>query len=94
MGAKWLELLKEIAPGVTRVAVLRDPALTAGTAQFAAIQALGARWSCAASSGSGLTAIVLSACRVAILCVSSDLDAAPIIKARPWHLVRRSSSLA
>ena len=26
MGGKWLELLKEIAPGVTRVAVLRDPA--------------------------------------------------------------------
>ena len=26
MGAKWLELLKEIAPGVTRAAVLRDPA--------------------------------------------------------------------
>ena len=37
---KWLELLKEVAPSVTRVAVLRDPALTAGTAQFAAIQAV------------------------------------------------------
>jgi putative tryptophan/tyrosine transport system substrate-binding protein len=36
--AKWLELLKEIAPGVTRVAVLRDPTLTAGTAQFGVIQ--------------------------------------------------------
>ena len=30
LGAKWLELLKQIAPGVTRVAVLRDPALAAG----------------------------------------------------------------
>src|SRR5207247_2361422 len=35
---KWLELLKEIAPRVTRVAVLRDPAIAAGPGQFAAIQ--------------------------------------------------------
>jgi putative ABC transport system substrate-binding protein len=38
MGAKWLELLKEIAPNVTRVAVLRDPAIGASSSQFAAIQ--------------------------------------------------------
>ena len=38
MGGKWLELLKQIAPGVTRVAIIRDPNLTVGTAQFAAIQ--------------------------------------------------------
>jgi putative tryptophan/tyrosine transport system substrate-binding protein len=38
--AKWLELLKQIAPGLTRVAVFRDPTLTSGTGQFAAIQAL------------------------------------------------------
>jgi putative ABC transport system substrate-binding protein len=37
MGGKWLELLKQIAPGVRRVAVLRDAAIE-GTAQFAAIQ--------------------------------------------------------
>jgi putative ABC transport system substrate-binding protein len=37
-GAKWLELLKEVAPGVKRVAVLRDPTLPAGLAQFGAIQ--------------------------------------------------------
>jgi putative ABC transport system substrate-binding protein len=40
LAAKWLELLKEIAPSVTRVAVLRDPAIAAGPAQFAAIQAV------------------------------------------------------
>jgi putative ABC transport system substrate-binding protein len=34
----WLELLKELAPNVTRVAVLRDPAFAAGIGQFAAIQ--------------------------------------------------------
>jgi ABC-type uncharacterized transport system substrate-binding protein len=38
--AKWLELLKQIAPGVTRVAVVRDPALVSGTGQLAAIQAV------------------------------------------------------
>jgi putative ABC transport system substrate-binding protein len=40
MGAKWLELLKEIAPKVTRVGVLRDPAIAAGIGQFGAIQAV------------------------------------------------------
>jgi putative ABC transport system substrate-binding protein len=35
---KWLELLKEIAPGVTRVAVIRDPTISAGAGQFGAIQ--------------------------------------------------------
>ena len=37
---KWLELLKEIAPRVTRAAVLRDPAIAAGIGQFGAIQAV------------------------------------------------------
>jgi putative tryptophan/tyrosine transport system substrate-binding protein len=36
---KWLELLKEIAPGITRVAVLREAATAAGPAQFAVLQA-------------------------------------------------------
>ena len=40
LGAKWLELLKQIAPGVTRAAILRDPAITAGIGQFGAIQAV------------------------------------------------------
>jgi putative ABC transport system substrate-binding protein len=38
--AKWLELLKEIAPGVSRVAVLRDPTAIAGIGQFAVIQSV------------------------------------------------------
>ena len=37
---KWLELLKEIAPRVTRVGVLRDPTQGSGTSQLAAIQAV------------------------------------------------------
>jgi putative tryptophan/tyrosine transport system substrate-binding protein len=39
LSAKWLELLKEIAPRVTGVAVIRDPEISAGTGQFGAIQA-------------------------------------------------------
>src|SRR5262249_23122602 len=38
IGTKWLELLKEIAPGVTRAGVVRDPAGVGGGAQFGAIQ--------------------------------------------------------
>jgi putative tryptophan/tyrosine transport system substrate-binding protein len=39
VGTKWLELLKDVAPLVTRVAVLRDPTLASGSGQFGAIQA-------------------------------------------------------
>ena len=40
LSGKWLELLKEIAPNLTRIAILRDPAIAAGIGQFAAIQAM------------------------------------------------------
>jgi putative ABC transport system substrate-binding protein len=40
MSGKWLELLKEVAPSTTRVAVLRDPTIAAGIGQFGAIQAV------------------------------------------------------
>jgi putative ABC transport system substrate-binding protein len=40
ISAKWLELLKQIAPGVTRAAVLRDPAIASGVGQFAVIQSV------------------------------------------------------
>ena len=40
LGGKWLELLKEIAPRTARVAVLRDPAIAAGPAEYGAIQAV------------------------------------------------------
>lgn len=39
LSGKWLELLKQIAPQVTRVAVVRDPVNGSGIAQFAVIQA-------------------------------------------------------
>jgi putative ABC transport system substrate-binding protein len=38
IGGKWLELLKQIAPGLTRVAVIRDPAISGGLGVFGAIQ--------------------------------------------------------
>ena len=53
LSGKWLELLKEIAPQVNRVAVLRDATLTAGVGQFAVIQSV------APSVGMEVTAIGL-----------------------------------
>jgi len=40
MAGKWLELLKEISPRVTRAAVLRNPTITSGVGQFGAIQSV------------------------------------------------------
>jgi putative ABC transport system substrate-binding protein len=40
IGVKWLELLKDIAPRITRAAVLRDPTIPAGIGEFGAIQAV------------------------------------------------------
>ena len=54
LSGKWLELLKQIAPSVTRAAVLRDPTLPAGIGQFAVIQAV------APSQGLEVTAINVS----------------------------------
>ena len=54
LSGKWVELLKEIAPGVTRAAVLRDPTITAGIGQFAVIQSI------APSIGVDVSAINLS----------------------------------
>jgi ABC-type uncharacterized transport system substrate-binding protein len=40
LSAKWVELLKEIAPGVTRAAILWDPTVAGGIGQFAVIQSV------------------------------------------------------
>jgi ABC-type uncharacterized transport system substrate-binding protein len=40
LAGKWLELLKQIVPGVTRAAIMRDPTLPSGTGQFGAIQSV------------------------------------------------------
>ena len=44
MSGKWLELLKEIAPAMTRAAVLRDPAVASGIGQFGAVQTVRHPW--------------------------------------------------
>ena len=44
MSAKWLELLKQIAPGVTRAAVIRDPAIPPGSASWAQSRPWRRRW--------------------------------------------------
>lgn len=51
ISSKWLELLKELSPGLKRVAVVRDPLTAAGIGQFAAIQT---------SSSSGLELTVIN----------------------------------
>ena len=53
LSGKWLELLNEIAPGMKRAAVIRDPAISAGLGQFGAIQ------STASSLGVEVTAVNL-----------------------------------
>src|SRR5215475_9060088 len=40
LSGKWLDLLKQVAPSVTRAAVIRDPAITAGIGQFGVIQSV------------------------------------------------------
>jgi ABC-type uncharacterized transport system substrate-binding protein len=40
LGGKWLELLKELVPGLTRAAIIRDPAISAGVGLFGAIQSV------------------------------------------------------
>jgi ABC-type uncharacterized transport system substrate-binding protein len=40
ISGKWLELLKQVAPAITRIAVIRDPALSTGVGQFGAIQSV------------------------------------------------------
>jgi putative tryptophan/tyrosine transport system substrate-binding protein len=57
IAAKWVELLKEIAPGVTRVAVLRDAASSSGIGQLGAIQSV------APSFGMELTPVGVSDAR-------------------------------
>jgi len=52
MAGKWLELLKEISPRVTRAGVLRNPTITSGVGQFGAIQSVAPSlgWNCVRST--------------------------------------------
>jgi putative tryptophan/tyrosine transport system substrate-binding protein len=80
IGAKWLELLKEFAPTVTRAAVLRDASIASGVGQFAAIQAAGA-------VGIDLSVIALQDAgeiERAIAAFASDANGGLIVTASPF----------
>jgi putative ABC transport system substrate-binding protein len=86
IAAKWLELLKEIAPNVARVAVLRDPAIASGIGQFGAIQSV------ASSFGVELTPVnVRDAGEIerAISAFAHSSNGGLIITAVPLALVHR-----
>jgi len=86
MGVKRLELLKEIAPKVTRVAVLRDPAIAAGIGQFGAIQSV------APTLGVELTPVNLrdpGEIERAISAFASSPNGGLIVTAAPLILVHR-----
>jgi ABC-type uncharacterized transport system substrate-binding protein len=80
IGAKWLELLKEVAPRVTRAAVLRDPTVAAGVGQFAAIQAT-------APFGIELSAVGLhdaAAIETAVAAFARDANGGLVMTAAPF----------
>jgi putative tryptophan/tyrosine transport system substrate-binding protein len=84
ISGKWLALLKEIAPGVTRAAVLRDAATAAGTGQLGAIQAV------APSLGIELSPIALhdaSAIERDIAAFARGIDRGLIVTAGPFGAV-------
>ena len=76
ISGKWLELLKEIMPGIKRVGVLRDAAITAGIGQWSAIQT--------AAPGFGMEASPIN------LRNASDLEASVAAFAR-WPVWKRSA---
>jgi putative tryptophan/tyrosine transport system substrate-binding protein len=80
IGAKWLGLLKEIAPHITRVAVLRDALNASGIGQFAAIQAAG-------TTGIDLSVIAMQNAEEleqGIAAFASDGNAGLIVTASPF----------
>jgi putative ABC transport system substrate-binding protein len=87
MSGKWLELLKEIAPRVTRVVVLRDPAIASGIGQFGAVQIV------APSLGVGLSPVdVRDAGEIerAVAAFASGLNGGLIVTASPLASVHRN----
>jgi putative ABC transport system substrate-binding protein len=91
LSAKWLELLKEIAAGVTRVAVLRDPAITAGTGQWGAIQSV------APSFGVELSPVSVRDAREierAVTAFAQSSNGGLIVTGSAWAVVHRDLIIA
>jgi putative ABC transport system substrate-binding protein len=88
---KWPELLKEIAPGVTRAAVIRDAALAAGIGQFAVIQAV------APSAGVDVSPVDVgdvAEVERAVAAFARESDGGLIVTASPFAEVHRDLIIA
>jgi putative ABC transport system substrate-binding protein len=86
LSAKWLELLKETAPNVTRAAVLRDPAISAGIGQFAVIQAV------APATGIDVRPINMrepAEIERAVTAFARVANGGLVVTASPWTIVHR-----
>jgi putative ABC transport system substrate-binding protein len=86
MSGKWLELLKEIAPRVTRAAVLRDPAVASGIGQFGAVQIV------APALGVELSAVDMrdaGEIERAVAAFASGLNGGLIVTGSPLGIVHR-----
>jgi putative ABC transport system substrate-binding protein len=91
LSAKWLELLKQIAPGVTRAAVVRDPAITSGIGQFAVIQYV------ASSAGVDVSSVDVRdvpAIEPALAAFARTGNGGLIVAASPLSLVHREPIVA
>jgi putative ABC transport system substrate-binding protein len=91
IGGKWLDLLKQIAPGITRVAVLRDPVISGGLGQFAAVQ------SAASSFAVEVTAINMrdtTEIERAITAFATSSGGGLIVTASPLAVVHRGFILS
>jgi putative tryptophan/tyrosine transport system substrate-binding protein len=86
ISAKWLELLKEVSPGLKRVAVIRDPVLAVGAGQYGAIQSV------APSFGIELRPINLrEAAEIerAVAALATSANGGIIVTASPYAIVHR-----
>jgi putative ABC transport system substrate-binding protein len=86
LSGKWVELLKQVAPGVTQAAVLRDPSSSAGVGQFAVIQAV------APSLGLEVSAINVGDAREidrAVTAFAREPNGGLIVAAGPLTVVHR-----
>ena len=91
ISGKWLELLKEISPHITRAVVLRDPAIAAGIGQFAAIQSM------ALSSAVELSAIdtrEVAEIERAIVAFARKPNGGLVVTASPSALTHRDQIIA
>ena len=90
-GGKWLDLLKQIAPGTTRVAVLRDPVISGGLGQYGAVQAA------ASSFGVDVSAINMrdaSEIERAIVAFATSSNGGLIVTGSPLAFVHRGLIIA